>query len=126
MGRDRGDLLISRLAFEELGSVDTVTHTRGYIFADVESWNQKVTPPTEAVVHETYHLLGCDHEYTMTPCYERIAQLKAAARLNRESGYDFFPTYTLRGQLIMRRNEVDLRESMALRVYQAKQRENAP
>lgn len=126
VGRDRGELLISRLMFEELGSVDTVTHTRGYIFADIESWNQKVTPPTEAVVHETYHLLGCDHDDTMTPCYERIAQLKAAARRNRQSGNDFFPTYTLQGQLILRREEVDLRESMALRVYQARQPESAP
>ena len=120
VGRDLGDFLIGLLGFEALGSVDTVTHTRGYVFAELESINQIITPPSAAAVHETYHLLGCEHALTMSGCYERIAALKAAAVLNRQNGNDFFPTYTLQGQLILRRDEVDLRESMALRVYQAR------
>ena len=51
---------------------------------------------------------------------------KAAAVLNRQNGNDFFPTYTLQGQLILRRDVVDLRESMALRVYQARQPAGEP
>ncbi len=120
VGRDVGDFLIGLLGFEALGSVDTVTHTRGYVFAELESVDQIITPPSVAAVHEMHHLLGCAHALSMAGCYERIATLKAAARLNRQNGNDFFPTYTLQGQLILRREEVDMREAMALRIYQAR------
>lgn len=123
VGRDVGDFLIGLLGFEELGSVDTVTHTRGYVFAELESINQIFMPPSAAAVHETHHLLGCAHALTMAGCYERIAMLKNAARLNRQNGNDFFPTYTLQGQLILRREEVAVREAMALRIYQARQKD---
>ena len=119
VGQNAGDVLVGLFVTTE-GSVDTVTHTRGYVVSEFSSINQVFMPPEAAMVHESYHLLGCDHDVTMTACYARIQRLKAAARVNRAAGNDFFPTYTVRGQLIMNRDEVDVREANALRVYLAK------
>ena len=119
VGQNAGDVLVG-LFVSTLGSVDTVTHTRGYVMSEFSSINQVFAPPAAALVHESYHLLGCDHDVTMTECYARIQRLKAAARENRAAGNDFFPTYTVRGQLILHRDEVDVREANALRVYLAK------
>ena len=122
VGRNFGDFLIGTLFADELGSVDTVTSTRGYVAADVSTLNQVLVPPEAAVVHEAYHMLGCQHDSSMTACYARIDRLKEAAALNRANGNDFFPTYSRRGQLLMNRAEVDAREAMALKVERAKQR----
>lgn len=119
-GGNAADVMIGLLGVTEYGSVDTVTHTRGYALCEVTCVNQLFVPTSNAVVHESYHLLGCDHDITMTDCYGRIARLKAAATQNQARGNDFFPTYSLKGQLILQRNEVDLREAMALRVHQSK------
>ena len=120
VGRRFADFLIGTLFADELGSVDTITSTRGYVAADVSTLNQVFVPPEAAAVHEAYHLLGCQHGLSMTACYERIDRLKNAAELNRANGNDFFPTYSRRGQLLMNRAEVDVREAMALKVERAK------
>lgn len=120
VGRSFADFLIGTLFADELGSVDTITSTHGYVAADVSTLNQVFVPPEAAAVHEAYHLLGCQHGLSMTACYERIDRLKKAAALNRANGNDFFPTYSRRGQLLMNRDEVDVREAMALKVERAK------
>lgn len=120
-GDNMGDILTGILGVSELGSVDTVTHTRGYVLSDFASLNQVFTPPQAAAVHESYHLLGCDHDITMTECYVRIARLKAAASQNRAQGNDFFPTYTRTGNLLLQRDEVDIFEAAALRVQRSKE-----
>ena len=120
VGRRFADFLIGTLFADELGSVDTITSTRGYVAADVSTLNQVFVPPEAAAVHEAYHLLGCQHGLSMTACYKRIDRLKKAAALNRANGNDFFPTYSRRGQLLMNRDEVDVREAMALKVERAK------
>jgi len=120
VGRNFGDFLIGLLAVDELGSVDTVTSTRGYVAANVGTLNQVFVSPEAAVVHEAYHLLGWQHDSSMAACYARIHRLKDAAALNRANGNDFFPTYSRRGQLLMNRAEVDVREAMALKVERAK------
>ena len=120
-GRDFGAVLIGLLGVEELGAVDTVTHTRGYVVSETASVNQVFSPPEAAVVHECYHLLGCDHDTSMAECYERIRVLKVAAHSNAIAGVDFFPTYNRRDQVIFYRQDVDLREAAALRVHRAKE-----
>lgn len=122
VGRNFGDFLIGTLFADELGSVDTVTSTRGYLAANVGTLNQLFVPPEAAAVHEFYHLLGCQHGLSMAACYERIRQLKIAAAINHANGNDFFPTYSRRGQLLLTRESVDVREAMALKVEQAKRR----
>lgn len=122
VGRNFGDFLIGLLAVDALGSVDTVTSTRGYVAANVGTVNQVFVPPQAAAVHEAYHLLGCQHDRSMTACYARIDRLKEAAAENRVNGVDFFPTYSRRGQLLMTREAVDVREAMALKVERAKSR----
>lgn len=122
VGRNFGDFMFGLAGVEVLGSVDTVTHTRGYVVSEVASFNQLITPPESAAIHETYHLLGCEHDLAMAACYGRIQKLKAAARKNRESGNDFFPTYTRLNQIITRREDVDLLEAAAVRVHRAKKK----
>ena len=122
VGRNFGDFLMGFLAVDEMGSVDTVTSTRGYIAANVGTLNQVFVPPKETAIHEAYHLLGCQHGLSMAACYERIRQLKIAATINHANGNDFFPTYSRRGQLLLTRESVDVREAMALKVEQAKRR----
>lgn len=124
VGRNFGDFLIGTLFADELGSVDTVTSTRGYVAANVGTLNQVFVSPEAAVVHEAYHLLGCQHDTSMDNCYARIDRLKEAAAENRANGHDFFPTFSRRGQLLMTRESVDVREAMALKVERDKAAKN--
>lgn len=119
-GENTSDLIDAVLGVNVLGAVDTVTHTRGYVLCENTCVNQLIAQPTVAIIHESYHLLGCGHDLSMTTCYERIRQLKIAARQNRENGNDFFPTFTRNGVLIFRREDVNRLESMALKVQRAK------
>ena len=114
------DVLVGMLGVMTLGAVDTVTHTRGYVLCDSTCSGQMLTTPYIAIVHESYHLLGCEHDLSMENCYERIRMLKEAARQNRERGNDFFPTYSRNGQIILRREDVNLLESLALRIERVK------
>lgn len=124
VGRNFGDFLVGTLFADELGSVDTVTSTRGYVAANANTVNQLFVPPSAAAVHEVYHLLGCQHDMSMDGCYARIGRLKEAAAENRANGMDFFPTYSRRGQLLMTRELVDVREAIALKVERAKADKN--
>jgi hypothetical protein len=123
VGRNFGDFLVGLLAMDEFGSVDTVTNTRGYVAANVGTVNQLLVSPPTAAVHEAYHLLGCQHDTSMTACYARIGRLKKSAAQNRVDGIDFFPTYSRQGQLLTNRADVNIREAMALRVEKAKERD---
>lgn len=120
VGRNFGDFLVGLLVVDEFGSVDTVTSTRGYVAANVGTLNQLFVSPPTAAIHETYHLLSCQHDTSMDACYRRIAQLKKAAAINRNNGMDFFPTYSRQGQLLTNRTDVNIREALALRVEEAK------
>lgn len=104
-----------------LGSVDTVTHSRGFVVWDVDGMTQLLASPEAVMVHETYHMVGCEHDMPMKICYDRINRLKSAARQNRANGRQFFPTYSSRGQLLNSREEVDIREDVALRIHQAQE-----
>ena len=118
--RNFGDFLVGLLVIDELGAVDTVTSTRGYLGANLNSPAQIFNPPDVTAVHEAYHLLGCKHGVSMADCYSRIDRLKEAAAINRVKGNDFFPTYSRSGQLLQNREDVDVREAIALKVEQSK------
>lgn len=117
VGHNWSDAVAGLLGVEVFGEVDTVTHTRGYIKADVASIAQIFSPPEDVILHETYHLLGCAHDLSLSACYKRIIALKEANKLNRTAGRDFFPTYSRTGQIIYLRESVDAREANALRIH---------
>lgn len=118
--RNFGDFLIGLFGIDELGSVDTVTNTRGYIAVDILTPNQLLTPPRWVAVHETYHLLGCQHQIAVTECYSKIRGLKKMAALNRERGNSFFPTFSRTGEILLTREDVNAREAMAVIVEKSR------
>lgn len=79
-------------------------------------------PPEEVILHETYHLLGCAHDLSLSACYKRIATLKEANKLNRTAGRDFFSDLFPYRQIIYLRESVDAREANALRVTLERER----
>lgn len=107
VGRNFGDFLVGLVGIEVLGAVDTVTHTRGFAVAKQVSLNQVFVSPTKTAIHETYHLLGCAHGTTLVKCYKRILDMKRIARVNRESGNDFFPGLSSEGVPIASRDEAN-------------------
>ena len=120
---DRLLALVARRSGEQLrgmlvdgfGSVETNTSTHGYVFVPVPADANLGRDPGAVAVHETYHLLGCGHDSTLAPCYRRIAEMKAAARANRRDGREFFPGYSLSGEVISTRTAVNALMEEALR-----------
>lgn len=110
--RHVGDFLWGLAMPEVLGAVDDVTRTRGYFVATFGSINQALLPPGSVAVHEFYHLLGCEHDATLSNCYPRIAALKAAA----DPAADFFPGVDHSKQFLTTRAAVDA----AFKAYEAK------
>ena len=111
VSRDVRDFLWGSLLPEILGAVETRTHTKGYVVAEMGSLNQLLSfqSPQSAAVHEFYHLLGVGHmDGTKTIC-EKIARLKRAAIENRHAGRDFFPGISSSGKLYLSRTAVDRR-----------------
>lgn len=83
------DFLLAIPFPEILGVVETYTRTRGLIYADYFTPNLLLgATPSRTFIHETYHLLGCDHALIMNECYERIQKAK-----NLNSNYPFFPSF---------------------------------
>jgi hypothetical protein len=111
VSRDVRDFLWGSLLPEILGAVETWTHTKGYVVAEIGSLNQLLSfqSPQRAAVHEFYHMLGVEHmDGTRTIC-EKIARLKRSAIENRRAGRDFFPGITSSGKLYLSRSDVDRR-----------------
>jgi hypothetical protein len=102
VGRGFRDFLWGMVMPEVLGAVEDTTLTKGYAVAEWGSLRQVLSllSPEDISVHEFYHLLGCGHGLSATPCYERIAQIKWAARTNRETGRDFFSAMKLSGEIL--------------------------
>ena len=111
VGRDMRDFVWGALLPEILGAVETLTHTKGYVVAEMGSLNQLLCfhSPAQAAVHEFYHMLGVEHSDKPRIIYEKIAALKRAAIKNRASGRDFFPGISSAGKLYLSRNAVDHR-----------------
>lgn len=107
VGRHFGDFLFGLLGAEVLGAVDTVTYTRGYVVAETGSLNQLLVRPSETAIHESYHLMGCAHQLSLSDCYKHIQNLKKLAARNRGSGVDFFPSISPKGTAILSRQEAD-------------------
>lgn len=109
VGRDMGDFLWGSLLPEVLGAVETRTHTKGYVVAEIGSLNQLLTfkSPRKAAVHEFYHMLGIDHMDGKRTINKKISRLKSLAIENRNSGRDFFPGIGANGNLYLSRNAVN-------------------
>lgn len=111
--RHAGDVLYGLLSMalplpEILGWADDVTRTHGYVVASWASPLQLAMSPASTLRHELYHMLGCEHEFTLGSCYHCIAALKAARR------EDFFPAIDPeRGAILATRNAVALRRAYA-------------
>jgi hypothetical protein len=113
VGRHGGDFLYGLLGSEVLGAVETASHTRGYVVAEIASFTQLIVPPADAAIHESYHMLGCGHESSLNDCYLQISKMKQAAQANRERGNDFFPGVTVKNKVIISRNHADKFVSLA-------------
>lgn len=107
VGRNLGDFLWGLVGPEILGMVETASHTRGYIVAERVTLNQILSGPVDSVIHESYHLMGCVHDPSLTDCYHRIRDLKQEARANRDRGNDFFPGVSVGGEPITSRTQAD-------------------
>ncbi len=111
VGRDLRDFMWGTLLPEVYGAVETWTHTKGYVVAEMGSLNQLLTfqSPHQAAVHEFYHMLGVEHMDGERIICEKIARLKRLAVENRLSGRDFFPGISRSGKLYLSRAAVDRR-----------------
>ena len=109
VGRNFGDFVWGILMPEIHGAVEDVSMTKGFAVAEVGSFNQMLSMSSAAhiAVHETYHLLGCDHNVDAKPCYERIKLVKKVARRNRLAGGDFFPSIPLDQHVLNSRLDVE-------------------
>ena len=115
VSRDIRDFLWGTLLPEALGAVETRTHTKGYVVAEMGSLNQLLTfqSPASAAVHEFYHMLGCDHDDDSQAIVTKIARLKRLAVHNQLLGRDFFPGIGSRGEILFTRRDVDARFGLA-------------
>jgi predicted small lipoprotein YifL len=111
VGRDLRDFAWGIFLPEVYGAVETWTHTKGYVVAEMGSLNQLLTfqSPQQAAVHEFYHMLGVEHMDGKRIICEKIARLKRLAIENRQSGQDFFPGISSSGKLYLSRDAVDRR-----------------
>ena len=109
VGRNFGDFLWGTIMPEIHGAVEDVSMTKGFAVAEIGSFNQmlSMSSATRIAIHETYHLLGCDHGLDAKPCYEKIALIKKIARKSRLAGRDFFPSVTLDERILMSRLDVE-------------------
>jgi hypothetical protein len=113
VGRNAGDFIWGLFLPEALGAVDANTHTHGYVVASVGSVNQVFAAPSDGMVHEFYHMLGCPHELSLTACYHLIAEIKSKI----PEGRDLFPGRNAKGRYIFDRATVNaiLKAEQALR-----------
>ena len=111
VGRDVRDFLWGVFLPEVLGAVETRTHTKGYVVAEMGSFNQLMSfrSPAEAAIHEFYHMFGYAHGDDQQTIVSKIAHLKRMALSNWQSGQDFFPGISSEGTLYLSRREVDQR-----------------
>lgn len=111
VGRDLRDFMWGILLPEVYGAVETWTHTKGYVVAEMGSLNQLLTfqSPHQAAVHEFYHMLGVEHMDGTRIICEKISRLKRLAVESRQSGQDFFPGISSSGKLYLSRAAVDRR-----------------
>jgi hypothetical protein len=118
VGRNFSDFLWGLTMPEVHGAVEDVSMTKGFTVAEIGSLNQILTMGSAArlAIHETYHLLGCDHDIDAKPCYEKIALIKKIARKSRLAGRDFFPSVGQDQRVLRSRHDVEKK----LEPYQSK------
>lgn len=86
LGRHFGDALWGLAGMvlplpEVAGYVDNNSHLRGYVVATRATFLQVIwLTPASTLRHELYHMLGCNDDVSLAPCYPVIHALKAASR----------------------------------------------
>jgi hypothetical protein len=73
--------------------------------------NQLFEPPSQATVHEFYHLLGCPHALSLSKCYHLIAALKT----HIDPAQGFIPGIASDGGFLLTRTKANavMRSAMA-------------
>ena len=105
--RGFGDFLFSFFG-EVMGVVETVTRTKGVVYADYFTFNVLIgATPSSVLIHENYHFLGCNHSIIMNSCYESVFNHKKEALKNKKE-YDFFPSLGFDQKMIPSREIADL------------------
>ena len=102
VNRHIGDALWGLLLPELLGWANDETRTHGFVVARMVSLNQVFLSPQDVLRHELFHLLGCEHAWSLEECYERIALLK------RTRVGDFFPAWDAESRQILASRRVVL------------------
>ena len=97
VGRHAGDVLWGFLGLPEiLGWANDVTRTHAYAVTRFGSLQQVLfLTPSGVLRHELLHLLGCEHGWSLSACYGRIAEMKRAKR------GDFFPAWDAINQTVL-------------------------
>jgi hypothetical protein len=108
LNRNLFDFLIHIIMPEVMGLVEGDTRTRGYIYADYLSINILVGgTPSNILIHENYHFLGCNHNIIMNECYKSIFEHRKEASLNYKKEIDFFPSLWQNFFFIKKREQVN-------------------
>ncbi len=112
---DRFVLFLSTTVFDSLfdlvpigtilGAVEGYTSTKGYIIADYFSLNQIFSSPSSTMIHEGYHLFGCNHAILLTDCYTRILALKKT--YTHSKSQSFFPAMNFQKEIFSNRKSVN-------------------
>lgn len=109
--RNPGDFFWGMLGMGDVvASVDSATHTHGFVVATEGSLTQLFFPPSEGAVNESYALLGCNPAHTLTACYHQIGQLKA----HTKAADGFVPGTDGTGKYFQTRAEVNARLKVAV------------
>lgn len=99
--RNIWDFLLAIPLPEILGVVETYTRTRGLVYADYFTPNLLLgATPQRIFIHESYHLLGCDHALWMDECYSRILYAKQI-----QSNSTFFPSFGTDTSIVYKSHE---------------------
>ena len=110
VGRNSEDFVWGLFLPEMLGGVENVTSTKGYVVGEVGSLNQAASgiSPTEAAVHEIFHMLGCTDEDNGDKCFAKISSLRSYAKINRTvRKNDFFPCVNNKGIVMWDRKHAE-------------------
>ncbi len=102
------DFLIHIILPEVMGLVEGDTRTRGFIYTDYLSINILVGgTPSNILIHENYHFLGCNHHIIMDDCYKSIEEHRRVAIYNYKSQNNFFPSLWQNSNFILDREQVN-------------------
>jgi len=111
IGRNTNDFIWGLFLPENLGAVENFTRTKGFVVGEIGSLNQAASgiSPTEAAIHEVYHMLGCEDGQSGWGVYMKVMGMRSLAYENRnQRKQNFFPSMSIGGQMFWNRRDVEL------------------